>query len=186
MFERFVPLFLSVAIATLSPVSVSADPRGVALSEFPVENRALIEATMAFFDEVEERETPRTRVPVIGLPVRGATKAKAETGEAAVLTRMGPVDHLTGYRITWYPVDRLLGTVDFMGTWNGNRNLVCGYLTWDLSDPEAPRLDAVRASFLDLGELERADAVDIHGSLMEANCAFGAIDENFRVFDVTG
>ena len=99
---------------------------------------------------------------------------------------MGPVQHLTGYRISWYPVDRLLGTVDFMGTWRGNRNLVCGYLTWDLSDPKKPELQEVTANFVDLDALTSESDVQIHRTLMEANCAFGAIDPNYAYFDVTG
>ena len=154
--------------------------------EFEAESAALIAATIDFFDRVEARQKPRTRLPVIGIPL-SATKIKAEVVEDGMaLMANGPVDHLTGYRITWYPTERLLGSVDFMGTWNGNRNLVCGYLTWDLSDPASPRLHAVDARFVDLAELGGQSPEDIHGRLLEANCAYGAIDENFHLFDVAG
>ena len=99
---------------------------------------------------------------------------------------MGPVDHLTVYRITWYPMDRLYGTVDFMGTWDGNRNLVCGYLTWDLTDPDAPELETVSANFVDLAEMAGAGQVHVHQSLLEANCAYGAIEANYLVFEPAG
>ena len=99
---------------------------------------------------------------------------------------MGPVRHLTGYQITWYPVDRLLGTVDFMGTWDGNRNLVCGHLTWDMTDVDTPVLTSVSANFLTLDDLQDAPEVRVHQSLMEANCAFGEIDGNYAFFDVAG
>lgn len=185
MVNRRASLFAACILPVLATGAWAGDDFAD-LTEFQSESRALIAATIAFFDEVEARTLPRKRVPVIGLPVT-ATKISAPAGEnASVLTAQGPVDHLTAYGITWYPVDRLLGSVDFMGTWGGNRNLVCGYLTWDLSDAEAPRLDAVSASFVDLDELGQADTFEIHQRLLDANCAFGAIDENFHLFDVAG
>ena len=185
MFRRCISSVTMAVAAVCVAGSALAGPQVVMPDEFSAENRALIDATVAFFDEVEARPAPRKRVPVFTAPL-SATKSKASADDAAVLTRMGPVGHLTVYRTTWYPVDRLLGTVDFMGTWDGNRNLVCGYLTWDLSDPDAPRLEALTASFVDLDDLKYAGDIQIHRSLMEANCAFGAIDENYHVFDVTG
>ena len=100
-----------------------------------------------------------------------------------VLTSKGAVDRLTGYRISWYPVDRFLGSVDFMGTWDGNRNLVCGYVTWDLSDPDAPVLEDVSASFVNVAELSRQDDEAIHAALLDANCAYGAIEANYAFFE---
>lgn len=164
---------------------VGAGPIRAEASEFSAESAALIRATAAFFDSVEARTNPRERMPVIGLPL-SATQSKASAGEAATLTRMGPVDHLTVYRISWYPVDRLYGTVDFMGTWNGNRDLVCGYLTWDLTDPDAPELETVSANFVDLGDLVGAGQVELHQRLLEANCAYGAVEANYLVFEPAG
>ncbi|MCG6885271.1 MAG: hypothetical protein LJE62_16095 [Silicimonas sp.] len=180
----FLNMFLGSALSALA-TAASAETQGVSLTEFPVENQALINATVAFFESVETRTEPRTRMPVIGLPLT-ATRSKAGSDDASILTRMGPVHHLTGYRITWYPMDQLYGTVDFMGTWDGNRNLVCGYLTWDLADPKAPVLTSVSASFVDMGDLSQASDEDIHIGLLDANCAFGSIDENYGFFDVTG
>jgi len=97
-----------------------------------------------------------------------------------------PVAHLTGYRISWYPVDRLLGTVDFMGTWDGDENLVCGYLTWDMSEPDEPVLRSVQASFVDVSDLSDGTEVEIYRALLQANCAFGEIEQNFYLFDLTG
>ena len=94
----------------------------------------------------------------------------------------GPVQHLTGYRINWYPVDRLLGAVDFMGTYDGNRNLVCGYVTWDLTDPKTPTLDHVVATYVDLAVLTDATPAEAQMALLDANCAYGEIDPNFTVF----
>lgn len=185
MRNRLISFVLGAAMTVGLSTSVSADPLGVQVSEFPTENAALIEATLSFFEAVENETAPKSRVPVIGLPLT-VTKSKAVAGESNVLTRMGPVQHLTGYNITWYPTDVMLGTVDFMGTWNGNRNLVCGYLTWDLSDPSAPELQSVSASFVDLGALSHTSDVQIHRSLMRANCAYGDVEANYRLFDVTG
>ncbi len=181
--------FVALACMTLGLAApASSEQQDVSLVEFPTENQALIDATIAFFDKVEGHRVSRKRAPVIGIPL-SATKSSARTQsdeDTSLLTRMGPVDHLTGYRITWYPVDHLLGTVDFMGTWDNSRNLVCGYLTWDLSDPESPQLAELSASFIDIDELARANGVQIEQSLMDANCAFGEIDDNYRIFDVTG
>ena len=69
-----------------------------------------------------------------------------------------------------------------MGTWDGNRNLVCGYLTWDLSDPATPVLETVAANYLDLGELVGASPAEVHEALLEANCAYGAIEAELSVF----
>ena len=102
------------------------------------------------------------------------------------MTLHGPLRHLTGYRINWYPTERFLGSVDYMGTWDGNRNLVCGYLIWDLGDPANPVLESVTANYVELGTLLGATAAEVHETLLEANCAYGAIDENFAFFDVDG
>ncbi len=187
MSKRYLAAVLSACLATLTLQPAAADPARAELGEFPTESRALVEATAAFFDRVEARAKPQKRVPVIGIPL-SVTKSSiaSRAQDTETLTRMGPVDHLTGYRITWYPMDNLYGTVDFMGTWNGNRNLVCGYLTWDLSDPEAPVLQTVTANFVDLAALGGASRTDIHQSLLEANCAYGAIDANYRLFEPTG
>jgi hypothetical protein len=186
VFSSLSPVAALFAVAAFPAV---AEPVGVSVSEFPAENAALIAATQAYFDEVEGAEAPRAgkRPAIIGLPLT-ATKASVTLpdGETAVLKRMGPVRNLTGYNITWYPVDRLLGTVDFMGTWDGNRNLVCGYLTWNLDDPSDPELVAVEANYVSLDDLKDQPAVEIHRMLLTANCAFGAIDENYAFFDVAG
>lgn len=152
--------------------------------EFPAETAAIVQATSRLFDAVEAGAEPRPARPVISAPLT-ATPASLQLGNtrADVLTSHGPVDHLTGYRISWYPVDRFLGSVDFMGTWDGNRNLVCGFVTWDLSDPDAPVLDSVTATFLDVSELSQDGDGDIHAALLDANCAHGAIDANYAYFE---
>lgn len=176
------------SLAALAALPVHAEPAGVSFSEFPEENAALIAATQAYFEEVEGIDAPRATKPaVIGLPLRATkTSAAAPAGQEGVLKRMGPVRNLTGYNVTWYPMEHLLGTVDYMGTWGGNRNLVCGYLTWDLTEPGAPQLVSVEANYVDLDQLTGQSPAEIHRTLLTANCAFGAIDENYAFFDVTG
>lgn len=154
--------------------------------EFAEETDALVIATAAFFDAVEATVPRLKNRKLTGTPRSAVTPLGRPSGKTGILTRKGPVDHLTGYRVTWYPLDHLSGTVDFMGTWNGNRNLVCGYLTWDMSDPSAPVLDRVSANFLDLSALKGVASSKVHASLLEANCAFGAIDANFHHFDFPG
>lgn len=186
MVERFPLTGILALLGALWAGMAAAEQQRAAYTEFPEQNAALVAATVAFFERVEgEDAKPRRRIPIIGLPLR-ATRSSAPDTNATVLTRMGPVRHLTGYNITWYPTDRLLGTVDFMGTWDGNRNLVCGYLTWDLTDPNAPKLETVSANFVSLETLKRTGAGEAERVLLNANCAYGSIDENYAFFEVTG
>lgn len=149
--------------------------------EFPQETQALVAATSALFDAVEAEadrpSVPRIRIDGLAIP------ASATTSDAVFPTANGPVRHLTGYRITWYPLDHMMGAVDFMGTWNDNRNLVCGYVTWNLDDPAEPVLDQVVANYVDLTRLDAMTPADAQMALLDANCAYGEIDPNFTVFD---
>lgn len=169
--------------ATLSGAPLLASD---ATQEFPTETAALIAATTAFFEAAERAaakpETPSQ--PVIGLPQVVSPASLSDADPAfKELTNHGAVQHLTGYRINWYPVSRLLGTVDFMGTWDGNRNLVCGYVSWDVSTPDAPVLESVTANYIDMDDLASLSSGKAHEALLEANCAFGTVDVNFAFFD---
>lgn len=174
---------VTMLVAALAASASASAPATSGNVEFPIETAAIVKATAAFFDRVEasapaERKLP----PVIGLP-QLATPASLDLTDAQSQFdgERGPVAHLTGYRINWYPVDRMIGAVDFMGTWNENRDLVCGFLIWDLSDPALPALDSVVVNYVDVGDLSSTDA---HGALLDANCAYGEIDQNFTVFAV--
>lgn len=172
----------AIAAAVLGGTGAFAAPEE---HEFPVQTDALVAATDAYFNQIEE-ETAQNRAPalVISRPEL-AQKTSAVAEDAGTLTQNGPVQHLIGYRINWYPVDRILGSVDFMGTWDGNRNLVCGYLVWDLTAPETPVLEMVSANFVDLGDLRGKKPGEVHRRLLEANCAFGSLDDNYAFFDIT-
>ncbi len=179
--NQFVQL-AAVLAAMCGPVSAGT-PSDVA-SEFPVETEALVAATAAFFDAIEQGPREKNRAPVIRLPeVARKIRSEPRVVGAENLTDHGPVDHLTGYRISWYPMDRILGSVDFMGTWEGNRNLVCGYLTWDMTQPDHPELAGVTANFLSLDDFVGQSPSEVHEALLEANCAFGAIDQNYAFFE---
>lgn len=176
-------VLLSAAFVVPAEAPQASAARG-AVAEFPAETAAIVEATASLFASVEAGAGPRRARPAILAPVL-ATPANLprELSKADVLTSHGAVDHLTGYRISWYPVDRFLGTVDFMGTWDANRNLVCGYVTWDLSDPERPELVEVSAAFVDVDEVLRNDDEAIDAALLDANCAYGAVEANYAFFD---
>lgn len=170
--------FLAVPASAQMPVAATETV------EFPDETAAIVAATANLFDAIEQEGAPNARRPVISGPVVAVPASlPAHVAKAGVLTSKGPVGHLTGYRISWYPVDRFLGAVDFMGTWDGNRNLVCGYVTWDLSDPDAPVLDTVSATFLDVQDLSGQSDEDVQAALLDANCAYGAIDANYAFFE---
>jgi len=153
--------------------------------EFPVETAAIVEATAAFFDLIESSVSPSPveETPVISMP-RLATPASIGLTDSNFDFQPdnGPVAHLTGYRINWYPVDRMVGAVDFMGTWENNRNLVCGLLLWDLTDPTMPELDSIVVNYVDLGDLSSGTPGEAHAALLDANCAYGEVDANFTVF----
>ena len=74
----------------------------------------------------------------------------------------------------------MLGVVDFMGTYDGNRNLVCGFVTWDMTDPDAPKLEHLSATYVDLGLLAVRHPGATHEALLNTNCAYGEIAPNFE------
>ena len=151
-------------------------------AEFALETRAMVEVTAALFDAVES--TPAPSGPnVLTLDVTPASLSGDDAIASAFPSDRGPVQHLTGYRINFYPTGRLLGAVDFMGTFDKNRNLVCGYVTWDLTDPDAPQMMQLVANYVDVGTLTDQPVDDAHAALLEANCAYGDIDPNFTVFE---
>ncbi len=178
---------VSAAMMAVASPAVAERIKTAPNLEFPMETEALVAATAALFDQVQANgkaeEKPATGIRLPQLARRVA--ARSEDASAS-LSLHGALNHLTGYRINWYPTDRFLGSVDFMGTWNGNRNLVCGYVLWDLSDPATPVLDDVNATYVDLADLQGAAPSEVHETLLEANCAFGAIDANFAFFEVAG
>ena len=159
----------------------SAERLSIALSEFPLETEALVAATESLFETAEARTELRRTDRLTPIPA-SADPTSPLMAEAFV-TEHGPVRHLTGYRITWYPVDRLVGAVDFMGTWNNARNLVCGYVTWDVSDPEAPVLQSLVATYVDVAGMDEAEQFEREAALLEANCAFGDIDRNYATLN---
>lgn len=155
--------------------------------EFGPETLSLVVATEALFDAIEaESGTFDKRSP--GLTLR-PTAARAEpvsfeiprVGRNALRPDIGAVANLTGYQITWYPTETLSGTVDFVGTWNGGKNLVCGYLSWDMSNPAVPTLAAMTTSYLDTGALLGLSPDAAHAELLRANCAYGEIEPNLEL-----
>lgn len=173
-----------LAVTMVVPAAAQMPASSVEGPEFPVETAAIVAATARLFESAESGNRGAAPRVVISRPnlARPASLTR-KTGNADVLTARGPVDHLTGYRISWYPVDRFLGSVDFMGTWDRNRNLICGFVTWDLSDAARPKLVDVTASFVDIADLSRQSDEAIHAALLDANCAYGAIEANYAFFE---
>ena len=179
---RFIKTAIALPLVALlaGACAVSADQSGV---EFADETQALVAATSALFDAIESAPSgdfPQIRIEGLAVP---ASASLDEGVMQAFPSVNGPVQHLTGYRVNWYPVDRLLGAVDFMGTYNRNRGLVCGYVTWDLSDPKTPQIDRLVANYVDLNLLAKRHPGATHAALLDANCAYGEIEPNFTVFD---
>lgn len=176
-------VWAGTVFAALIASPVYAERVAMGVPEFPEETEALVAATVSLFEAAEELSGPEPSERLTLTP--RPTNISAETPEAltAFDTERGPVRHLTGYRITWYPVDSLLGAVDFMGTWDNARNLVCGHVTWDLSDPAAPVMRALVANYVDVSDIAASDRATKEAALLEANCAFGEIDQNYAVLN---
>lgn len=162
----------------LSGATVSA---AALASEFPREERAIVEATAEFFDAVEA--TSAGGVASAYADPFAATAATGDRLETRISQVRGtaPLTGLTGYRITWYPVDTLLGTVDFVGRDETGRNLVCGYVLWEFSDDAEPRLRDYQATYVDTWALAALSPEEQGKRLIEANCAFTDVESNFAL-----
>lgn len=176
---------LAAIVMLTNTALAGADARGPGGDpEFPRETEALVAATVSLFEAAEAAHAPAGE-PAFGFGPRATPAGLSPSDEtlSAFPDAYGPVRHLTGYRITWYPVDRLLGAVDFMGTWDRTRNLVCGYVTWDLTNPDDPALQGVMTNYIDISLLSDASPAEVEAVLTEANCAFSDIEANYAVFE---
>jgi hypothetical protein len=151
-------------------------------SEFPREERALVEATAEFFDAVEATSAgERSSAYADPFAATAATEDGRETRISQVGPAAGPLTGLKGYRITWYPVDTLMGAVDFVGRDETGRNLVCGYVLWEMSDEAEPRLRDYTATYVDTWALAALSPEEQGKRLIEANCAFTDVESNFAL-----
>ena len=154
-------------------------------TEFGAETLSIVAATEALFDAIEAEsagpvtDTPRLQLRIVRPGAEPVSLPAA--GRGALRDDLGPVEHLTAYNITWYPTDTLSGTVDFLGSWDGGRNLVCGYVTWDMTNADTPVLAAMTTSYLDTASLLRLSPDIAHVELLRANCAFGDIEANLEL-----
>jgi hypothetical protein len=154
-------------------------------AEFPRETQALVDATVTLFETVESDDQDPPEPGTLRLaPLPASAPIETASGDiSAFETDNGAVRHLTGYRITWYPTETLSGAVDFMGTWANARNLVCGYVTWDMSDPDTPEMTDLVVNYVDVAEIADASRADRETVLLDANCAFGDIDQNYMAMN---
>lgn len=187
----FLRAFLvSLVIAMSGPATAGGVFTSPAEPEFGREMLTLVRATEALFDALEAEganpDTPGLELRPARRTAEPASLEIAQAGRSALSAENGPVANLTAYRVTWYPTDRLSGSVDFVGTWGKGRNLVCGYVTWDMSDPTAPVLAAMTTSYLDTGTLVRLPADAAHAELLRANCAYGEIEPNLELVRPAG
>lgn len=174
-------------IATLCFLSGPAFAEGLypELNEFGPETLSIAAATEALFDAMEAETAARPEQPRLELRLAtpGADPvALPLAGTQALSDQHGPVTNLTAYGLTWYPGDTTLaGSVDFVGTWGEGRNLVCGYVTWDMGDAETPVLASLTTSYLSTETLVHLPDQAQHAELLRANCAHGAIEPNFEL-----
>lgn len=150
-------------------------------SEFPREERAVTVATAAFFDAVEDPNAASGHEFFSDAFAAALPLEDWRDWRLAQLTDHGPMTGLTAYRITWYPVDTLLGAVDFVGRDESGRNLVCGYVLWEFADAAAPQLRGFEATYVDTWELAAMTPEEQGKRLLEANCAFTDVEANFAL-----
>jgi hypothetical protein len=150
-------------------------------SEFPSEKRALVVATSAFFDAVETQSDSAGHEFFSDAFAAALPLEDWQSLRLAQLTDHGPVTGLTAYRITWYPVDTLLGAVDFVGRDEEGRNLICGYILWEFDEENEPELRWYHANHLDTWELATLPPEEQGRRLLEANCAHTDIAANFAL-----
>jgi len=162
-------LFLALSVLVAGPA---------AAGQYARETSRLVDATAELFDALEATSASSDR-PAIRLRLDLEEKASFTDAGEALRPELGPVRDLTAYRTTWYETGGLIGTVDFVGTWGDGRHLLCGYVSWDMSDPDAPTLDDIVADYLEIGALAGSGADEAHVALIEANCAYGEIEPNF-------
>jgi hypothetical protein len=168
-------VFLSLMVS-----GVSLGAQGLS-SEFPAQERALVAATSAFFDAVEQ---PGINAEHGFFADAFAAAVPLEDWRAHRLDDLvdhGPIEGMTAYRITWYPVDTLLGAVDFVGRDADGVNLVCGYVLWEFGDESKPHLRWYEATYVDTAELAGMNAEEAGARLIEANCAYTDIEANFAL-----
>lgn len=176
---RVIVMVLAVFLGTpaLAGPQTPADRTAFGLETFHI-----LQASETLFDALEaassDGETPGLQLRLADPEAAPAAFDLPPAGQMAIRTDLGPVANLRGYDVTWYPTDRLLGSVDFVGTWNNGRNLICGYATWDMSDAGAPVLASVTTSYIDAGALAHLSQDATHAALLRANCAYGAVEPN--------
>jgi hypothetical protein len=162
-------------------VSGAALAAGSLASEFPVEERALVRATSAFFEAVESPDKTASYDFFSEAYAAAVPLTEWQDKQLRQLVANGPLKDLTAYRITWYPLDELMGAVDFVGSDQDSNALVCGYVLWEFSEETEPRLRWYEATHLDPVQLEKMSAEDASAKLLEANCAFTDLDANFSL-----
>jgi hypothetical protein len=150
-------------------------------SEFPTQERALVDATSAFFSAVENPSASSGHDFFSDAFAAAMPLEEWRSLRLAQLTDHGAISGLTAYRITWYPVDTLLGAVDFVGHDEDGSNLVCGYVLWEFAESAAPQLRWYEATHVDTRELATLSPEEQGKRLLEANCAYTEIEANFAL-----
>ncbi|MEL7461474.1 MAG: hypothetical protein AAFX45_14835 [Pseudomonadota bacterium] len=175
-------VFVLVLAVVFGTPAVAGPQTPAERAEFGLETFHMLQATQTLFDALEaasaDTDKPGLQLRLADPAAEPAALDLPPAGQMAIRTDLGPVANLRGYGVTWYPTDRLLGSVDFVGTWNNGRNLICGYATWDMSDSAAPVLASVTTSYIDAGALSLLTQEATHAALLRANCAYGAIEPN--------
>ena len=179
-------LLSSLALAFLGGVGV-AEPQDT--NSHAKEREVMVEMTSNLFLEIERcgATTAAPTGPLENNPLGkfnpASFQADSDLKEANICNQE-PIHRLLGYRLTYYPTEaKTIWTVDFMGTFGKNSGLACGYLSWDTTNPSAPELAHIEVRLLNFSDLLELGEKDAHVVLLEANCAYGALDPNLFVFD---
>ncbi len=154
---------------------------GTLVSEFPIEERALVRATAAFFEAVEDPDETASFDFFAEAYAAAIPLEEWQNKRLQQLVDNGPLADMTAYRITWYPVDTLLGAVDFVGRDRDGDDLVCGYVLWEFAEGTEPTLRWFEATHLDPVKLGKMSTEEVGAKLLEANCAITDVDANIAL-----
>jgi len=145
------------------------------------QDRLLIRSTAEFFDAVERRDYARSVNFFAEAYATAVPLDEWQNERLRLLVDKGPLKNLTAYRITWYPVDTLLGSVDFVGRDGEDGGLVCAFVLSEFVEGSDPKLRVYEATHIDPDTIKGLSPGEAGARLLAANCAFTSLDANLAL-----
>lgn len=174
-------LILTVAFGTATSAADGAQSQ-----DYSMETSSIIAATHALLDGLEVPGGLPDAAPSLELRLKdaGADTRLTPVGapsEPELPDQLTSMANLTPYRLNWFDEDGLIGAIKFVGNWQDTRNLVCGYVAWDMSEWNAPTLVALEFEYLETPALLRLSDSEARTALRDANCAYFTVEANLAL-----